>query len=76
MNTGMLWYDGRADRPLEGRILEACKYYTDKYGAVPNVCHVNPSMIPDGDKRMGGLAVVGVRTVLPNHFWIGVEEGV
>jgi len=86
MNIGMLWFDNDPKLGLDAKIDRAASYYYDKYGKPPTVCFVHPSMIPEiksdnkngadsitVNARSGGLAVRPNQSVLPNHFWIGVN---
>jgi hypothetical protein len=85
MNIGMLWFDNDPKAEFEVKIQRAASYYRDKYGKIPTMCFVHPSMLPktavvqdngatqsEGFKS-AGLEVRGTRSVLPNHFWIGVS---
>jgi hypothetical protein len=80
MDTGMLWYDDDAKRPLDAKVASAVEYFKSKYGAAPTVCYVHPSMLPAGSDPSTGLkASTGVqlrpmRTVMINHFWLGVGD--
>ncbi|MGA2111319.1 MAG: hypothetical protein ABSG98_04110 [Anaerolineales bacterium] len=85
MELGMLWFDGDTQRPLQERLERAARYYSQKYGRRANTCYLHPSTIePSGnrsDRKSGrrvelvaGMVVRSSRTVLPNHFWLGVEE--
>jgi len=85
MELGMLWFDGESQRPLQERLDRAARYYAQKYGRPANTCYVHPSTITNGAKAaesratkreqcVAGLTVRPSRTVLPNHFWLGVEE--
>lgn len=73
MNTGMLWFDD-STRSLKKRVQEAADYYSEKYGQAPTMCFVNPSMLSKKVKASNGVEVKESRTVMPGHFWIGVEE--
>ena len=46
MNVGMLWFDNDAKTDLDGKIERAAVYYRTKYGRVPTLCFVHPSMLP------------------------------
>ncbi len=85
MELGMLWFDGEAQRPLPERLERAARYYAQKYGRPANTCYVHPSTMVTGGRAaetkaskreqcVAGLTVRASRTVLPNHFWLGVEE--
>ncbi len=73
MNIGMLWFDGNKDTDLKAKVQRAADYYQKKYGIAPTVCFVNPAMM-EGEKTSAGQVIVrSNETVLPNHFWIGVN---
>ena len=75
MNIGMLWYDGDAKRQLSEKVSRAVAYYRNKYGAQPNVCYVNPSLLADRQEQAAvGVQLRPSRTVLPDHFWLGVSD--
>ena len=81
MNVGMLWFDNDPKAGLDTKIERAANYYREKYGRYPTLCFVHPSMIPKSSVntepasivKAGGLDVRPTRSVLPNHFWIGVN---
>jgi hypothetical protein len=75
MDIGMLWYDD-TKRDLDTKVARAVEHYKTKYGAVPTVCFVNPGVLAakDSPETAAGLSLRPARTVLPNHFWIGVGE--
>jgi len=81
MYTGMLWFDNDAKSELRLRVERAAEYYRRKYGQQPNLCFVHPSMLANRDIPMtepainsGNVEVRGMKTVLPNHFWIGISQ--
>ena len=74
MDIGMLWYDGDTKRQLGEKISRAVAYYRSKYGAQPNVCYVNPSLLANHQPTTVGVQLRPARTVLPDHFWLGVSE--
>lgn len=80
MNIGMLWFDNDTKVDFSTRIERAALYYRQKYGKTPTVCYVHPSMIPqkaepasDSPIKSGNIEVRENQSVLPNHFWIGVN---
>jgi hypothetical protein len=83
MNIGMLWFDNDTKSELDQRIERAVTYYQDKYGRKPTLCFVHPSMLPTAPSseteteetayRSGSVEVRATRTVLPHHFWLGVN---
>jgi hypothetical protein len=75
MDIGMLWYDGDAKRELKEKISRAMDYYRQKYGAQPNVCYVNPALLAEGkDALTMGVQLRPSRTVLRDHFWLGISQ--
>lgn len=83
MSIGMLWFDNDSKTSLEAKIKRAVDYYRTKYNRTPTTCFVHPTMLmsephassftdQDLSVRIGGVEVRGNRSVLPNHFWIGV----
>jgi len=84
MNVGMLWFDNDSKSSLDVKVERAATYYRSKYGRSPSLCFVHPSMLPDTGATSksdaqnrtyvtGGIEIRSNRSVLPNHFWIGVN---
>jgi hypothetical protein len=75
MNIGMLWFDNDNKVDLPTRIQRAASYYRTKYGRLPNLCFVHPSMVGSTpvSTNGSGIEVRTTRSVLPNHFWLGVN---
>lgn len=84
MNIGMLWFDNDPKRDFVSKVSRAAAFYHQKYGQTPNICFVHPKMLPatgeqlfnDGEQKKFMAGTVEVRpapSVLPNHFWIGVN---
>ncbi len=73
MNIGMLWFDNDRKVDLAVKIKRATSYYKEKYGQTPNVCFVHPSMIPKEGNSEAGIELRTTRSVLPNHFWLGIS---
>jgi hypothetical protein len=84
MNVGMLWFDNDAKSDLNTKVERAASYFQKKYGKLPDLCFVHPSMangmIQESDPkeeqpaiRAGDVEVRTTRAVLPNHFWIGIN---
>ena len=83
MDIGMLWYDNETNIALDKRIERAVCYYQKKYGESPTVCYLHPSMLPVPapsaqtkdieELRFSGVVVRATKSILPNHFWIGVN---
>jgi hypothetical protein len=74
MEVGMLWFDNDPRRGLEEKVARAVAHYKQKYGQMPTLCFVNPATLNGGPDLAAGVHIKPVRSVLPNHFWIGVGE--
>jgi hypothetical protein len=71
----MLWYDDDKVRTLTQKIERAAAYYRAKYGRAATECYVNPVMLGAGSpESVSGVRLVSSRTVIKNHFWLGVGE--
>ena len=79
MNIGMLWFDNDPKDSIETKVERAVDYYQKKYNKKPNLCFVHPSMMqkttPEKQVTESGVEIRSNRSVLPNHFWIGVNSG-
>lgn len=85
MDVGMLWFDNDQKSNLQERVQRAADYYARKYGKKPNLCFVHPSMLPQSAEfpsngnsadrlKAGAVELRSSNSLLPNHFWIGVER--
>ena len=76
MHTGMLWFDNDPATTLSIKIQKAADYYRKKFGRVPDLCLVNPSMLEKDQKKLelGKLTIRSYRPEMPGHLWIGVED--
>jgi hypothetical protein len=78
MRTGLLWFDDDPRKQLEEKVLRAAMHYERKYGLPPNLCFVHPSVFNGNGnrsvKRAGGVEIRPGRSVLPDHFWLGVAD--
>jgi hypothetical protein len=73
MHTGMLWFDN-SQIALDIKIQKAMEYYRKKYGRIPDLCLVHPSMLKDARLEDKKITVRPYRPVLPGHIWIGIED--
>ena len=76
MDIGMLWFDNDLKSDLLSKVNRAADYYRDKYGQEPNCCFVHPSMIKEKEPEAGSIVVSPNDTIIPHHFWIGVQQQV
>jgi hypothetical protein len=77
MNVGMLWFDNDPRTALTAKIERAADYFRNKYGHIPDLCLVHPSMLAEPLTKAGQKFTLNVRPnrlVLPGHLWIGNEE--
>jgi hypothetical protein len=74
MKEGLLWYDDDPKRDLAEKVLRAANRYQQKFGIVPEVCYVHPSTVTGEQKKVDGLEIAPLPSVLPHHFWLGREE--
>jgi len=76
MKTGLLWFDNDSKRDVSDKVARAAAHYQRKYGRVPQLCFVNPSVLGvDGSgMRVAGVEVLSSHTVLPHHFWLGIRD--
>lgn len=72
MNIGMLWFDN-SQADLKTKIERAVNYYQTKYGRIPTLCFVHPSMLEE--EKVPGIEIEANRQILPNHIWIGIKSG-
>jgi hypothetical protein len=75
LNVGLLWYDADPRRKAEAKIGDAVERYEEKFGGLPNVCHVSPETCQALGDEVDGIGVVANRWIRPNHFWLGVDPG-
>jgi hypothetical protein len=73
MKTGMLWFDN-SPRSIKEKVQAAADYYLEKYGQAPTLCFVNPSTLAGKTDPSNGVEVREATTVMPDHFWIGVDQ--
>lgn len=86
MNIGMLWFDNDPKAEINTKIERAASYYRNKYGKSPNLCFVHPTMVHSQDAgfpndqqpvqavKPSAIEVRTSRSVLPNHFWLGIHN--
>ena len=74
MKIGMLWLDTDRNRSLDEKVQRAADYYQDKYGILPELCLVNTLQI-ESEKTLGAIKIQPARTVLKDHFWLGMAQG-
>lgn len=73
MRIGMLWFDNNPNTDLATKVNLAAAYYAKKYGSSPNLVFIHPSM-NGNTAKVGEIEIRTNRSVLPNHFWVGVNS--
>jgi len=75
VEIGLLWYD---DTQMEfaAKVQQVAQRYEEKFDRCRNTCYVNPASMPGATKKLSlnGIKVVTSRAILPNHFWVGVQD--
>jgi hypothetical protein len=79
MNIGMLWFDNDPRTALTAKVTRAADYFRQKYGLLPDMCLVHPSMLAGThpnlvEESVGKVAVRPTRLIQPGHLWIGKED--
>jgi hypothetical protein len=74
MNIGMMWFDNNPKTSLVAKVNEAAEHYREKYGKTPDLCLVNPAMLAEPQAQAGQVIIRTLRSILPGHLWIGVDE--
>ena len=74
MQAGMMWFDNDKSTSLNIKIKTAAKYYRKKYGKMPDLCMVNPSMIPDDLPKDAKMTIRPYQPIVSGHLWIGVDD--
>jgi hypothetical protein len=83
----MLWFDDDPKRSIAEKVERAAQRYREKYGVAPNLCYANPTSLADspesvqpktaaagGSKGLPRITLKHARSILPNHFWLGVAD--
>lgn len=74
MRTGMLWFDDDPRAALEQKVAKAVIHYQRTRGQLPNLCLVNAGALNGGGKRNAGpVEIRAGKSVLRDHFFLGVE---
>ena len=73
MDIGMLWFDD-SQLSINEKISRAVTFYDEKYGRTPTLCLVHPDTLNGGEEIVAGVEIRQARSVMPDHFWIGVDD--
>jgi hypothetical protein len=87
MDIGMLWFDNDQQASVPSKVERAARYYQKKYGKLPNLCYIHPTMMkveregkreaqPKTDQeplKIGQILVLLNEKILPDHYWIGIS---
>lgn len=69
MEIGLLWYDTADPKTA---IVNAATRYRERFGVVPNACYVHPDTA--APEAVGVVQIKPLKTILPHHYWIGMEQ--
>jgi len=72
MRAGLLWFDDSPRTPLASKVDHAMRRYREKFGRTPNICYVHPRTLKDSGNEVTPIRVVGLPSIQPNHFWVGL----
>lgn len=74
MQSGIMWFDNDPKVDITTKINNAAQYYEKKFSCKPNICFVNPSILPKEMCLHEGIRLLASCAIIPFHFWIGVQE--
>ncbi|MEW6650920.1 MAG: hypothetical protein AB1453_12120 [Chloroflexota bacterium] len=73
----MMWFDKDEKKLLSEKIMEAARYFEDKYGQRATICLAHPDDLVNGGNVIQegalGMRLESDRRVMRNHLWIGCE---
>jgi hypothetical protein len=70
----MLWFDD-GPQGLKDKVARAVSFYATKYGRSPTVCLVHPATRAGAEMpSVDGVLLRETRSILPNHFLVGIED--
>lgn len=74
MLNSYLWFNKNRDEDesLDSILARALADYSDYYpGGMPDTCYIHSQQGPEGERL--GVRLKHTKSVLPNHFWLGVD---
>jgi hypothetical protein len=74
IQEGLLWFDDDPVRTVGDKVGRAVLRYQQKYGHKPDVCYVHPAHLSDNESNVAEVKVLPAKSVLPHHFWLGIES--
>lgn len=74
MREGKLWFDNDKKTTLREKVERAAAHYRKHKKLDPTVCYVNPAALEGVELGETSVEVRSANTVLPHHFWLGIEE--
>lgn len=74
MDVGMLWFDDDPNSDFLSKVNKAANYYRSKYGEIPDMCFVHPSMLENLTVDTSTIKINTNGSMLRHHFWIGVQN--
>ena len=70
----MMWFDNDKKTSLAIKVKTAAAYYHKKYGKNPDLCIVNPKMMPEKSPETGKIIIRPYLPILPDHLWFGIDD--
>lgn len=70
MKIGMMWFDNSKDQ-FSVKVQRAIEYFATKYNMRPTAVMVHPNT---AITEIPKVAIRTSRSIMPNHFWVGLEE--
>jgi len=74
MEVGLLWFDDNPKVSFVSKVERAARRYQERFGRSPDVCYVHPCTFAGVTAMPADVQVIGLSTVRPNHFWVGVKS--
>jgi hypothetical protein len=75
MNVGMLWFDNDPRTALTAKVARAADYYSQKYGLVPDLCLVHPTMLAKAQSHLIDVHVEPASVPLASSAPVSEAEG-
>lgn len=77
MIIGVIYADSSSELNVVEKIKKNVEAYKEKYGVVPNKCHINKDTYENNEEELKQLNIIEVipdKLILKNNFWIGNDR--
>ncbi len=68
---GLLWLDIDPKKSFNDKVLDAAERYKSKFGVMPNVCYVHPTMVDSFNVKE--IRILPDKYTLKYHFLVGIQ---